>query len=192
RLWINSIAWLLREPRLADPGAYQTWHRPRVVLYEPSDAPRFGSCDDGDFYHLFCLLSRHYWTFADDRLDDPADLRIVADGRREFSAAEIATLSDYVRGGGKLLILPHIPLETDPDGKQGSLLSDVLDLSRTERTSGDEATVHTLPGGGQVVLLSDELVPQCSRIAPATRVPNAQESTREKAILAVIRQALGK
>ena len=191
RLWINSTAWLLRDPKLVDWRAYENWHEPRIVLYEPADAPRFGSCADGDYYHLFCLLGRYYWTFANDRLDEPAGLRVVADGRREFSAEEIAKLSDYVGGGGKLLILPHVPLETETDGKEGPLLSGSLDFSGAERNSSEHATEYVFSSGGRVVLLADALVPHCQRIAPATRIPNAEEGAREAAILNVVRQVFG-
>ncbi len=191
RLWINAAAWLLRDPKVADWKAYETWHHPRLVLYEPSDTPRFGSCEDRDYYHLFCLLGRHYWTFANDRLDEPAELRVVADGRREFSGEEISKLSDYVRGGGKLLILPHVAGETETNGKKGPLLSASLDFSGAERSSTGQATEYAFPGGGRVVLLANGLDPDCKRIAPAIRIPNAEEQEREAAILKIVRQLLG-
>ncbi len=234
RLWVNAMGWLLRDRRLVDWKAYENWHRPRIVLYEPGDAPRFGSCADDDYYNLFCLLGRHYWTFANDRLDEPADLRVVADGRREFSAEEISKLSACARDGGKLLVLPHVAQEREADdghrakagpelppgdqqpapagrqprqetpqaskpespgaaagGKEQPLLSAALDLSGAEQKSTESGTLYVFSGGGRIMLLADELAPPCNRIAPPTRIPNAEEGNRETAVLKAVRQVLG-
>ena len=191
RLWLNSMAWLLRDPKLADWKVYEKWHAPRVVLYEPADTARFGSVDDGDYYHLLCLLARDFWTFANDRLDEPADLRIVADGEREFSADEIAKLTAYVRSGGKLLVLPHVPLESEADSEPARPLFGLLDVSGAEEASTEYTTEYSLPNGGRIVFLADSLVPHCRVLAPPTRVPNAEEGKRATAILGIVRRLLG-
>ena len=96
-----------------------------------------------------------------------------------------------MRGGGKLLILPHVAGETETNGKKGPLLSASLDFSGAERSSTGQATEYAFPGGGRVVLLANGLDPDCKRIAPAIRIPNAEEQEREAAILKIVRQLLG-
>lgn len=191
RLWLNSMVWLLRDPALADWKAYEDWHHPRVVLYDPVDTPRFGSGGDRDYYHVLSLLARHYWTFANDRLDEPADLRIVADGEREFSADETARLSDYVRAGGKLIILPHVPLESEADGEptQSSVAS--LDLSGTEQSVTEHSTEYAFPDGGRVVLIADSLDLHNECLASPSRLPNGEEGQRVAAFLEIVRRVVG-
>lgn len=145
RLWLNTIAWLLRDSQLAEWKAYENWHSPRLAFYEPADMPRFGSCDDRDYYHLLCLLSRYYWTFANDRLDEPAELRIVADGKRKFSSDEIAKLTSYVHNGGKLIILPHIPEESDTNMEPSQRLVASLNLWMPRRSLRNTARSTRFP-----------------------------------------------
>lgn len=195
RLWLNTMAWLLGDPNLADWKSYETWHHPRVALFEPADAPRFGSNANRDYYHTLCLLARRYWTFTNDRLDEPADLRIVVDGHRDFSAEELKSLSEYARGGGKLLVLPDLPdpIESAGETSQPSRpLAAALDLSGTEQTSTRHTTEHTYPGGGRVVVLaSDQAVPN-ERLAPPIRTPSAEEAARAEVLLNLISRILGK
>ena len=138
RLWINATAWLLRDPSLADWKAYENQHKPRVVLYEPDDAARFGSAADEDYYSFLCLVERYYWTFANDRLEEPADLRIVADGRHSYTEAEVTSLMEYVRGGGKLLILSAAAGDANDEEKKvvpRASLSKLLDTTGAKETS---------------------------------------------------------
>lgn len=190
RLWLNTMAWLLHDSKLTDWKAYETWHAPRVVLYEPADRPRFGSCDDYDYYHLLCLLTRHFWTFTNDRLDEPADLRIVVDSAREFSSDEIAKLTGYLRNRGKLLILPHTPVGPNADEGAVQPLAASLDLSDTEKTSTEHLTEYAFSGGGRLAVLGDEPVLDSEHLAPPTRMPNAEEGARAEAILEIVRRLL--
>ncbi len=193
RLWINATAWLLRDPSLVDWKAYENQHHPRVVLYEPDDAARFGSTAEEDYYSFLCLVERHYWTFANDRLNEPADLRIVADGRHSFSEAEVSSLAEYVHGGGKLLILPSTAADGEEDKvKPRASLSKLLDTTGAIQTSTDYTTEFRYPGGGCIALLAEDLNPSCEQIAPATRIPNAEEGRREAAILEVLKNLLEK
>ena len=191
RLWLNVMAWLLGDPNLADWKPYETWHRPRVALFEPADSPRFGSSDDRDYYHTLCLFARHYWTFANDRLDEPADLRVVVDGPRDFSPGELKSLSDYARAGGKLLVLSDPPQSADETSQSTRPMAASLDLSGADRTSTQHTTEYTYPSGGRVIVLApDQAVPN-ERLAPPTRAPNAEESDRAKLLLNLIRPLLG-
>ena len=192
RLWLNTMAWLLGDPNLADWKSYETWHRPRVALFEPADAARFGSNDNRDYYHTLCLLARYYWTFANDRLDEPADLRIVAEGPRDFSPQELKSLSDYARGGGKLLVLPNVPESADQTSQPSQPLAASLDLSGSERTSTQDTTEHTYPSGGRVVFLAPEQAVSNELLAPPTRRPNAEEAERAELLLNLVGQLLGK
>ena len=190
RLWLNTMAWLLRDPNLADWKSYETWHRPRVAFFEPADSPRFGSRDNGDYYNAFCLIARHYWTFANDRCDDPADLRVVAEGRRNFSPAELNSLSEYARAGGKLLVLRD-PAESDGEaGDPTRPLTASLDLSGTVQTSTQHTNRYTYPGGGCVVVLGCDQAISNQHLAPPIRAPNAEEADRAELLLDLIRHLL--
>lgn len=191
RLWLNAMAWLLDDPNVADWKAYEEWHRPRIAIYEPDDATSFGSSDARGHYHLMCLLSRHYWTFVNSRLDERADLRVVADGLRNFTREETVKLSAYVRSGGRLIVVPRSSVETEKEGEKPVALSAALDLSGAERKLREKATEYALPGGGRVVFLADDLEPSNDRLAPPTRLPNAEEGRREAAILEIVRGLFG-
>ena len=191
RLWLNTMAWLLRDGKLADWKGYESWHSPRAVFYEPRDKARFGSNNVCDYYYLLCLVARHYWTFANDRLDESADLRIVADGGREFSAEEVARFNAYVREGGKLVVVPHVAGESDLEEEVTEPLVGLLDLSGSEKTSTEHSTEYMFGNGGRVVLLAEELAPNCGRLAPPIRVPNAEEGERAEVVLGVVRGLLG-
>ncbi len=184
------MAWLLDNPDLADGKPHQTWHRPRVALFEPADAPRFGSNDNRDYHNALCLLARHHWTFANDRLDEPAELRIVADGGRDFSPEELKSLSEYARAGGKLLVLSDPTESTGETIEAGRSLAAALDLSGTEQASTPHTTEHTYPSGGRVVVLASDRAVQNERLAPHLRVPSAEEAGRAELLLDLVRQLL--
>ncbi|NLS91818.1 MAG: hypothetical protein GXX96_06515 [Planctomycetaceae bacterium] len=190
RLWLNAMAWLLDDPNVADWKAYEDWRRPRIAIYEPDDATSFGSSDASGHYHLMCLLARHYWTFVNSRLDERADLRVVADGLRDLTEEEVAKLSVYVRSGGKLIVVFHVPAETEEKKETPARLSAVLDLSGAERKSSEMATEYVFAGGGRIVFLADDFNPCNDRMAPPTRLPNAEEGRREAAILEIVRDLL--
>jgi hypothetical protein len=189
RLWLNSLAWLLRDPKLADWKPYEVWHGPRVVLYEPADKPRFGSVDNGDYYNTLCLLARHYWTFANDRLDERADLRVVANGQRTFSPAEREHFTRYLHGGGRILVLPDTAEAGDDDSKNFAVdsLVSCLDISSTERHSTQHTSEYLYPSGGRLVVLDHELTVDNEHLAPPVRVPNAEERERADQLLEIVR-----
>ena len=68
RLWINSFAWLLDKPELADPEKYfQTAVKENtIVCWEElqPEAQRFGNPDPGGYYNLYSNLCRRYNAFC--------------------------------------------------------------------------------------------------------------------------------
>ena len=189
RLWLNSMAWLLCDPKLADRKPYETWHRPRVVLHEPADRPRFGSADDGDYYNALSLLARYFWTFANDHLDEPADLRVVADGQRTFSPEEQEQFAQYLQGGGRVLVLPDTTEAVDGSQLADSL-AECLDISSLDRHLTRHTNEYVYPSGGRLVVLHPELTVENERLAPPTQAPNAEERERVEQLLQIVRSLL--
>jgi hypothetical protein len=186
RLWLNSMAWLLDDPKLADWHKYEAWQGPRVAFYEPADTPRFGSVNNTDYYNTLCLLARHYWTFANDRLDEPADLRVVADGRRTFSPAERECFTRYLQGGGRVLVLSDTAEAGDDENLYAEPVAAWLDISGTDVHPSEHAHEYTYPGGGRLVVLKQELTVDNEHLAPPIRVPNAEERERAEQLLEIV------
>jgi len=185
RLWLNMMAWLLRETTLTDWKAYEQAQRPRIVLHESPRATRFGSNDDEDFYHALCLLSRYYWTFANDRLDEPADVRVLAEGSYDLADEERRSLEAYLAKGGALLVLGR----SEAAVEKGDVVAELAAGATVEETA--DGIWHTLEGGGRLVLLKPEGAVSNKYIASPTRPPKLEEKARSDRLLRIVEALVG-
>ena len=112
RLWLNIMAWLLHDESLTDAGRYETSQSsPRIVFYEQYDRPMFGSDADQGYFNAMCLINRHYWTLAIDRLPEYADLLVLADDRYVLPKPMLDQIVRHLLSGKNILIL-HGETET--------------------------------------------------------------------------------
>lgn len=157
RLWLNSAAWLLGEPSMADAKPYIARRSPRVLLFEDYENALFGGSHDIGYHHALVLISRHYWTFTTSRLADveQPDLIVFALDDPTLSPESSAAAAVHLLRGRHILVLdnqPGDPLATKlvkaisaalPEGRKLRLVEDTLEVTKLE-----------LPGGGQIRLLN--------------------------------------
>ncbi len=190
RLWLNSMAWLLDDPRLADAAAYENWRRPRIVLYEPAPRGEFGNSETDGSYHALVLLSRFWWTFATDRLDAPADLVVFAYHECALEPQQVAALADHLRRGRHVLILnAESQLLADPSSVVPQVLAAMGGARATPRRQAG-ALVFDLPAAGSIRILGVDRVFDNGSIGPPTCPPNETERQHEQTLLDAVREAL--
>ena len=190
RLWLNAMAWLLRDPALVDWNGYESWHAPRIVAYEPPEKPAFGCGDEEGYFNAMSLLARHHWLLVNDRFSPPADLRIFADDRCTLSADQRRSLLEELSSGQTLLVLtPESPASQARGGSLADLLSDP-DCPETVRRETPEEVIRQLPGGGAVRWLKAEWVVDNQHLDPPSQVPRADQKRRAEWFLAKLQALL--
>ncbi len=103
KLWLNSIAWLLGDERLADPRPYLSRRADRVMLRERPGAAVFGSSSTDGYLNAFMLISRRHWAFAGDFASDAVDagsgLLVLADDDVDLTAEEAKKIAAHLNAG---------------------------------------------------------------------------------------------
>jgi hypothetical protein len=190
RLWLNAVAWLLDRSPLRDATAYLRWRSPRILLYEQYDRPVFGVADNAGCYHAFALLSRHYWTFANDRIAEPCDLMVFAYNDCELPAKAAAAAAAHLRRGRNVLVL-NADRETlwEESGVVGRVLQ-AMGAARPKPIVREGKWILPLPGAGAIhVLGPDKLLDNWTLPSP-TRPPEAAEKQVVRSLLDAVRDAL--
>ncbi|NUQ66032.1 MAG: hypothetical protein HUU20_26525 [Pirellulales bacterium] len=191
RLWLNTMAWLLRDDSLRLPKRYEQSRRPRVLFYEEPARAAFGLTDAEGCYHAMSFLNRSYWTFANDRLSDGADLIVFARNDEPLGPEGPAALASHLRRGKNLLILRADQESLDgPKGVVRQVLA-ALGQSATPRHTKD-GTLFQLGSGGEIRVLPEDLPVQNERMAPPSEPPKDEEKPRERRLLEIMRQLLAK
>jgi len=191
RLWLNAVAWLLDDPCLRRPQPYLEWRRPRLLLHEPYGRAAFGSPDLDGCYHAFVLLSRHYWTFANDRISEPCDVMVFAYNDEPLPPEAVTAAAAHLRAGKNVLLL-NAESQTlwDESGVVGQVLKE-LTVASPSRRKEDRRLVVDLPGGGAIHVLGPDLVLDNGILPPPTREPTAAEKQQNARLLDAVREALG-
>jgi hypothetical protein len=190
RLWLNAVAWLLDEKRLADPKPYRQWRKPLIAAFDASQCPEFGDDYLTGSYRAFVFLSRYYWIFATDQLDDPCDLMVFANNEVALSEAQAASVAGHLAGGRNVLIL---------NARDAALLDETSLVGRmlraeaargAARRSKKDRVVFEWPKGGAIHVLGPDTVMDNRTIGSPTEPPNDLESAAEKRLLEAARDAL--
>ena len=124
RLWLNAMAWLLGDERLAGPAAYEQWRSPRIVCYEQFDQAAWGTADRTGYYNAWVLLTGSFWLFADDRLSSPCDLILFACNDYDLPPAVAAAAAAHLRRGKNILVFnPQSDAPWQGPGTIGQILA---------------------------------------------------------------------
>jgi hypothetical protein len=192
RLWLNSMAWLLGDDRLREREPYELWRKPRILMVEQFDRPAFGVSDLVGCYHVWVLLSRHYWAFAGDRLSPPGELIVVAYNDCPIPAETAAAMAVHLRCGKNVLVL---------NADSATLFDELGVVARVLRAAGVKEPkrltrpgklILELPGAGAIHVLGPDRVLDNGTLAPPTRAPTPAEQQRNDALLDAVREALGR
>lgn len=191
RLWLNAVAWLLDRERLRDAAAYRQWRSPRILLYEQYDRAAFGMPDPAGCYHAFVLLSRHWWTFANDRAAEPCDLMVFAYNDCELPAKAASAAAAHLRRGRNVLVL-NADRETlwEESGVVGRVLQ-ATGVARPKPLEGNGKLILKLPAAGAIHVLGPDKLLDNWTLPPPIRPPTAEEKERIRALLDAVPDALG-
>lgn len=187
RLWLNAMAWLLRDDSLRSFAAYERSRSPKVLFYERPDRAAFGADNSQGYYYAMAFLNRYYWTFANDRLSDGADLIVFARNDEPMEANDIQTLAEHLRRGGHVLILSDgASSPADPEGIVRQVSAAVGQVQATS----DHGPLLRLDSGGTVAILPNDLCVRNQSMAPPSDPPNEKEKQREGRLLKVLERLL--
>jgi hypothetical protein len=189
RLWLNSMAWLLRDDALQRADSYVQSHSPVVALFEKYDRGTFGSPDADGYYHAMSLLNRHLWTFANDQPDDTANLIVVAHNEYSLTDRQLASFIDHLQRAKPILLLSG--------GDNFSLESEGLVQTVIQRLQAappkvvrhPAKLVVDIPARGSVHILKGERGFDNTSLPSPTEVPSAAEQKTGEALLKAVRDA---
>ncbi len=190
RLWLNAVAWLLERDGLGDAAAYRQWRSPRILLYEQYDHAAFGMPDPAGCYHAFVILSRHWWTFANDRAAEPCDLLVFAYNDCELPDGAASAAAAHLRRGRNVLVL-NADRETlwEESGVVGRVLQ-AMGAARPKPLVGDGKLILKLPGTGAIHVLGPDKLLDNWTLPPPIRPPEDKEKPRIQGLLDAVRDAL--
>ncbi len=189
RLWLNAMAWLLRDDSVRPPDPYERSRSPRILLYEHSERPAFGTDSPDGYYHAMAFLNRYYWTFANSRLTGSADLIVLARDEDPLDNNELEALCKHLRRGRNLLVLSADgSLSGERDGVVRRLSAA---LGQSVSSRGDTGgTVLQLAAGGRVEILPSDLRVKNDSMAPPSVPPSETERDREQRLLDAMNRLL--
>ena len=190
RLWLNIMAWLLRNDALREPDPYVHRQSPRIELFEEYEAADFGRHGEEGHYHFLSLLNRYYWTFTNNRPTGEADLLVFASNDLQLSEGHLQVAVKHLRRQRNLLLLAA---DKDVlDNQQGIVrqVLAVLGQPIPAMVNSAERTRIEVAGCGSI----DILGPQCasdSRVIPPPSVsPSEDEQRHNTRVLAAVAKAL--
>jgi hypothetical protein len=191
RLWLNATAWLLGQDALREPGPYDLWRKPRVLVYERYGRAAVGVSESSGCYHVWALLSRHYWAFANDRVSVPSNLIVFPYNDSPLPAEHAAAVAAHLRRGKNVLILnaEGATLMEEP-----SVIAQILaaaGVKEPTRRACPGKLVLELPASGAIHVLGPDLVFDNGTVADPTRAPTTAEEQRNQMILEAVREAIG-
>ncbi len=191
RLWLNAAAWLLHLDHLRESAPYENWRRPRIRVHESYERAAVGVSEPWGCCHVWALLSRHYWTFANDRAAERADLIVFPYNDAPLPPEHAAAAVAHLRGGKNVLVLnAEAATLLDESGVVGRLLA-VAGVARTGPRTRPDKMILEVPGGGAIHVLGPDRVLDNGTVAEPTRPPNAAEQERNQLVLDAVREALG-
>jgi hypothetical protein len=191
RLWLNAAAWLLGQDALREPGPYEQWRRPRILVYEQHDRAAVGVSESSGCYHFWTLLSRHHWAFANDRISVPSELIVFPYNDSPMPAEHAAAIAAHLRRGKNVLIL---------NAEAATLLDEPSVIRQLLAAAGvKEPKRHTRPGKlvleppgcGAIHVLGPDLVIDNGTVAEPTRPPTSAEEERNQMFLWAVHEAIG-
>lgn len=187
RLWLQTVAWLLDAPALAESEPFRQWKSPRVLLYEDYRRAAWGADDGSGCHFAFVLLGRYFWTFANSRLDEPSDLIVFADNDRSLPQPQLQATLAHLRKGKNVLVL-----NAEHSAGDGSvLLGQILGaLGLGFPTGGAEQAFLTLSvaGGGTVGVLGSGTPIDNTTIARPEEPPSGAKAARQELLLEAVRR----
>lgn len=190
RLWLNSVAWLLEDPKLKDAEAYCRWRQPRIVLYEPAGHPEFACNECDGLYFAFVLASRYWWTFASNRWPEPCDLLVVGYNNYVLPPEDLAAMVRHLRSGRNLLILnSESALLWDELGVVSQVLT-ALGIEKPAEKKQEGKLILELPGCGSIQLLGPDTVLDNGRLASAIKAPTKSQRQYGQMLLDAIHASL--
>lgn len=184
RLWLNAMAWLCREPRLAAREAYTHAIGPRVAAYEEYRASLWGNSGRTGLFNLFAALGRHVPLFAAADLPEAPDLILFAHDGYELPEDAADAVVDHLRRGGPVVILGS----AKTPGSLARTLTARLGEPRVSDESGNR--VATYPRGGRVVTLRALDALRNPRLAPPERKPTEEQRVLVDALLVLMRNEM--
>jgi hypothetical protein len=190
RLWLNAMAWLLGDERLALPAAYEQWRSPRIVCYERFDHAIWGTADPAGCYKAWVLLTRSSWLFADDRLSGPCDLMLFAYNDYILPPEVAAAAAAHLRRGKNILVLNaegDAPWQ-DP-GAVGQILA-AMHVSQPKLSVEKSRYIVSGPSAGKIhILRPDQLLDNWILPCPE-KTPSKAELQQSQYLLNAVRDAL--
>ncbi|MBP5623135.1 MAG: hypothetical protein J6X44_14100 [Thermoguttaceae bacterium] len=148
RLWINSFAWLLNVPELADPQRYVASgiDEKRVLCWEElrPNAKRFGDPDPKGYYDVYSALCRYYNVFC--IANDDTDIGLVSnvliwiDADEETSQEGVEFAYKQLERGKTLLVLDPAEGVLDKDDSPLTVIIRKLE-EKGVQTKKNNATV---------------------------------------------------
>ena len=190
QLWLNAVAWLLGRESLGRVQPYLEWRSPRILCYEPYDHPAFGMPDSDGCYNAWVLLSRSWWTFANDRVSDPWDLLVFAFNDGELPAKAASAVAAHLARGKNVLVLnAHGDALDDASGVVGQVLK-AAGVARPERRVQAGKLIFQLPAAGAIHVLGPDRLLDNWVLPPPIRPPTAAEKPRIEELLGAVRDAL--
>jgi len=193
RLWLNGMSWGLHDKRLRDPVKYGQWKLPSILLVEPFDRPVFGSGDVHGMYNFWTLVSRYFWTFANDRLTFPVDLVVLSAGLYPLDAETVRGIADHLESGKRVVVL-----QTDAKILEfpGNAISQILhelkiDTPMVEKSEKNERRdVINLPGGGAISFFGAENVYNNSVLPEPTVAPSVLQESLADEVLEMLHEEI--
>lgn len=156
RLFLNSIAWLLREESLKDPAPYHRSKPNSIWAVEDFDRTDFGSGDQNGMYHTWVMMNRFYWAFANDRSrlrENPFSLALLSDGYALLPEETVDDLVRHLQSGKNILALHTdsdvLELEQCAIGR----IAKKLHISEPKIEKDGDLEIVQVPGGGKIYML---------------------------------------
>jgi hypothetical protein len=190
RLWLNVMAWLLRDDSLRQTDPYEQWKSPRIYLFESYERAAFARHGEDGFYHALSLINRYYCAFAGDQPLPNADLLVFARNDDDLSAAQLATAVDVLRRGSNLLVLSG---ESDALQNQRGIVARLLRTLAVDAPAAqrlEHATRLDLPSGGKIFLVHDAFVPNGKFLPPPAEMPDETGRAHNEIFLNTLQRAL--
>jgi hypothetical protein len=187
RLWLNAIAWLLDDERLADAKPYLSRRPDRVTFFERRQNALFGSNDSDGYLNSFTLVSRHHWTFAGDRRDDFGKLLVLAHDDVPLTPEDASAIADHLRAGGNVLVLG---LYFDSLRETGAATEAILSSMGSSATVTEDATpeylIASIKDGGAMIGLKEPGAFQNALLAGLTTKPAREQQARGQRLLRAV------
>jgi hypothetical protein len=184
RLWLNAMAWLTREPRLAAAGPFTGTAGPRVAAYEEYRASLWGNSGSKGLFNLFAALGRHVPLCAAADLPEAPDLILFAHDGYDLPDATADAVVDHLRRGNPVVILGS----AKAPGSLTRMLAARLGKPKASDESGNR--VATYPRGGRVVTLKALEGLRNPRLAPPERKPTEEQRVLVDALLVLLRDEM--